>query len=106
MGSAAVEKQGHLTGDAEKGRIDTRYRIDVPKVASDEQVRFFVENGYLIIENLITPIELEELKTDTNFIARGGYPSKSLKPLPTDMSDAEVLKNITVYSPATLCQPR
>ena len=94
MGSVVVNTNGHLTSDGEKGQIDTRHRIDVPRVATDAQVQFFIENGYLIVENLITPTELEELKTDTNFIARGGYPNTHLKPLPADMSDDEVLKNI------------
>jgi ectoine hydroxylase-related dioxygenase (phytanoyl-CoA dioxygenase family) len=76
------------------GAIAEGRRIDVPKVVGDEQVRFFVEQGYLVVENLIKPDELEELKADTNRIARGHYPNKSLKPLPADMSDAEVLKNI------------
>jgi len=46
------------------------------------------------VENLVTPGELEELKHDTHQIARGFYPSKSLQPLPTGLSDADVLKNI------------
>jgi ectoine hydroxylase-related dioxygenase (phytanoyl-CoA dioxygenase family) len=76
------------------GTIDTEHRIEVPKVASDEQVKFFVENGYLVMPGLVTPEEIEELKADTNQIARGHYPTKSLQPLPADMSDAEVLRNI------------
>jgi ectoine hydroxylase-related dioxygenase (phytanoyl-CoA dioxygenase family) len=92
MGTAttAVKTNGHV----KEGAIDTAHRIEVPKVASDEQVKFFVENGYLVMENLITADELEELKRDTAQIARGHYPTKSLQPLPADMSDAEVLKNI------------
>lgn len=82
------------TNDVKEGWIDTSYRIDVPKVVSEEQVRFFVDQGYLIVEGLITPAELEELKRDIAFIARGGYPNPTLKPLPATMSDAEVLRNI------------
>jgi phytanoyl-CoA hydroxylase len=69
-------------------------RIDVPKILSDEQVKFFVDQGYLIVPNLMTQDELEELKRDTSDLARGKYPCETLKPLPADMSDAEVLKNI------------
>ena len=68
--------------------------IDVPKPASAEQVKFFVDNGYLVMPGLMTAAELEELKADTNKIARGGYPCENLKPLPANMSDAEVLRNI------------
>ncbi len=94
MGTVIAQSNGQSIGEVEKGRIDTKHRVEVPKVLNEEQVRFFIENGYLIVENLINPVELEELKADTNHIARGGYPNKALKPLPEDMSDAEVLKNI------------
>jgi hypothetical protein len=69
-------------------------RIDVPKPASAEQVKFFVDNGYLAMPGLMTSAELEELKSDAAKLARGGYPCDNLKPLPANMSDAEVLRNI------------
>lgn len=68
--------------------------IEVPKPCTREQVRFFVDNGYLTMPGLIKPEELEELKADTLKLARGGYPCETLKPLPETMSDAEVQKNI------------
>ena len=88
--NAAVKTNGHV----KQGAIDTAHRIEVPKLLNDEQVRFFVENGYYIAPNLVAADELEELKTDTNQIARGHYPNKALQPLPADMSDDEVLRNI------------
>jgi hypothetical protein len=42
----------------------------------------------------IQAAELEELKRDTVAIARGQYPSENLKPLPSQLSDTEVLRNI------------
>jgi ectoine hydroxylase-related dioxygenase (phytanoyl-CoA dioxygenase family) len=68
--------------------------IDVPKIASEDQVRFFVENGYLIVPNLMTSEEVEELRRDAVHIARGGYPTRSLEPLPAEMSDQEILQSI------------
>ncbi len=68
--------------------------IEVPKPLSDQQVRFFVDNGYLVMPNMLTRDELEELKTDTIAISRGKYPNDSLKPLPDHLSDTEVLQNI------------
>lgn len=68
--------------------------IDVPKVLNNEQVGFFVDNGYLIMPGLVGPDQVEELKTDTVRIARGQYPSENLKPLPDTLSDPEVLQNI------------
>lgn len=90
MGTATVKTNGHV----KEGQITGEQRIDLPKVVGEDKVKFFVEQGYLIVPNLITPAELEELKHDTNQIARGHYPNKSLQPLPADTSDAEVLKNI------------
>ena len=69
-------------------------RIEVPKVVSEEQVRFFVENGYLAVPDMMTPEELEELKQDTVKLGRGGYPCETLKPLPSDMSADEIQRNI------------
>lgn len=81
-------------GHVKTGEMETVHRIEVPKVATEEQVNSFVQSGYLILPNLISSVELQELKTDTSFISRGGYPNNSLQPLPADMSDAEVLQNI------------
>ena len=69
-------------------------RIELPKVVSEEQVRFFVENGYLIVPDLVSAEEVEEMRRDTVHLARGGYPCESLQPLPADMSDEEALQNI------------
>jgi phytanoyl-CoA hydroxylase len=69
-------------------------RIAVPKVLSDEQVQFFLENGYLAIEGLVTPEEVEELRADTVHLARGGYPCETLQALPEDTPDDEALKKI------------
>ncbi|MEX0774594.1 MAG: phytanoyl-CoA dioxygenase family protein [Phycisphaeraceae bacterium] len=68
--------------------------IQVPRIATAEHVRFFVDNGYLILPGLITPPELDELKADTAKVARGGYPCESITPLPADMSDREVQRNV------------
>jgi phytanoyl-CoA hydroxylase len=92
--NAAVKTNGHAKLDGPEGRIDTAHRIEVPKVVGEDRVKSFVKQGYLVVENLIKPDELEVLKADTNKIARGGYPNKKLQPLPADMSDAEVLRNI------------
>ena len=70
--NAAVKTNGHV----KQGAIDTAQRIEVPKLLNDEQVRFFVENGYYIAPNLVAADELEELKTDTNQIARGHTPTR------------------------------
>jgi ectoine hydroxylase-related dioxygenase (phytanoyl-CoA dioxygenase family) len=73
---------------------DTSHRIETPKPLTDEQVRFFIDQGYLIVEGLVTPDDVEALRRDTVHLARGGYPCETLKPLPEAMSDDEALRNI------------
>jgi ectoine hydroxylase-related dioxygenase (phytanoyl-CoA dioxygenase family) len=68
--------------------------IAVPQILDEKQVAFFVQNGYLVLENLITPTEIEELKTDTVAIARGKYPCEGIAPAPREYSDRQVLETI------------
>ena len=65
-----------------------------PKQITDAEVKGFVDNGFHVGEGLISAAELEELKTDMVKLARGGYPCKSLQPLPAAMTDREILENI------------
>ena len=68
--------------------------IEVPKPLDQSAVDGFVENGFHVQEGLMTDAELDELKQDTVDLARGKYPCESLKSLPDEMSDKEVLQNI------------
>jgi ectoine hydroxylase-related dioxygenase (phytanoyl-CoA dioxygenase family) len=69
-------------------------RIAVPEIVSAAEVEFFVENGYLVVPDLIAPEELEEIKQDTVKIARGGYPCEGIQPLSGELDDDVVLQNI------------
>ncbi len=71
-----------------------RSGIAVPKVLGDAEVRRYVDDGYLAVENLIEPQELDELKADLLKVARGGYPSKQLGSVPHGLSDSDVLRRI------------
>lgn len=64
------------------------------KTIDDAQVRFFVEQGYLVVEGLVSPDEVEELRADTVHLARGGYPCENLQPLPADLTDDAALRRI------------
>lgn len=74
--------------------MTTSEKIEVPQIVSEEQVRFFVENGYLVVPDLMTSAEVKELREDTVTVARGGYPCDNLTPLPETLTDTEVLQNI------------
>lgn len=74
--------------------------IDVPEVVPQEQVRFFVDNGFLVVPDLVTPSEIEELKQDTIRIARGGYPCESIPPISADVPDDMVLQGfLCIHQP-------
>ena len=74
--------------------IPSESQIWVPEVLSDEQVTFFIENGYLAVSNLVSSDEVEELRTDTTKLARGGYPCETLEPVDSKLSDQDVLASI------------
>ena len=44
--------------------LTTEPVIEVPRVVGEEQIRFFVDNGYLIVPNLVSTSEIEELRED------------------------------------------
>ena len=68
--------------------------ISLPRPLDESQVRSFVERGFLVAPGIVKREELEELKRDTAFLARGGYPCESIQPLPAERSDDEVLREI------------
>ena len=74
--------------------MKTQARIDLSTVVSEDQVRFFVDNGYLVVNNVMSRGELAELKRDAADLARGKYPCESLKPLAEDTPDDEVLSSV------------
>jgi len=68
--------------------------IEVPQIVSEEQVQFFIDNGYLIVPDLLSLDEVEELRQDTVTLAKGGYPCDSLQPLPEEIADDEAVGRI------------
>jgi len=59
---------------------------------TQEQVAFYRENGYLIVEGLALG-EVEELRADTLRLCRGQYQHEKLRPMEAAMSDEEVLSH-------------
>ena len=69
-------------------------RIVVPKPANDEHIQSYVNDGYLVMPNLIASAELEELKDEIVKLARGRYPVRDLPALSPDASDEQALQQI------------
>ena len=61
---------------------------------SESAIRHFVENGFLVVEDLVDEGELQRLEADLLFLACGGYPSPSLPVADPAASDADVLAGI------------
>lgn len=59
-----------------------------------EQIRFFVDHGYLVVPDLVSHAELDELAADLVALARGAYPCEQLPAAPKEMSNREVLERI------------
>ena len=76
------------------GAIADGNAIEVPKIVSDEQTQFFVDNGYLVVPELLSLDEIAELRQDAANIARGGYPCDSIQPLPDTVSDEDAISSI------------
>ncbi len=54
----------------------------------------YVEQGFVVVENLLTTDEIAELQEDLVKLARGKYPSASLEPISAGVSDEEALRRI------------
>ena len=68
--------------------------INVPKNLNDEDVQFYRDNGYIVVPGLISPAELQELKSDIVKVARGQYPADNYQPVPDEVSDEEVMNGV------------
>ena len=62
--------------------------------AAISQADFYAENGYLVVENVLTADELAELEADLVKLARGGYPTKGIKAAPENVGDKQALERI------------
>jgi hypothetical protein len=60
---------------------------------TQEAVRFYHENGFLVLENALTPAEVEEIHRDAAKICRGGYgESGGVVPAQPGETDDDVLR--------------
>ncbi|HVF10177.1 MAG TPA: hypothetical protein VNA16_05205 [Abditibacteriaceae bacterium] len=51
-------------------------------VLTQQQIDGYHENGFLVVEDLVSPEDIQRLKDDTLKICRGEYPCESIQPLP------------------------
>ena len=68
------------------------------------QADFYRQNGYLVVPDLCTAVEMQELKVETTRIFRGNLgPVEGLLEVTPQMTDAEVLrKYLAIHFPHKL----
>lgn len=61
---------------------------------SDQDVRHYVDDGFLVVEGLLSTAELDEIKADAARFARGEYPVANAPELPEGVGDDEALHHL------------
>jgi hypothetical protein len=79
--------------------------IEVPRPLAQDQINLYLEDGYLVIPEVLTPGEIGELKREIVEIAKGKYPSDNFQPLATDISDDDAVSNILAIHHPHLISP-
>ena len=73
---------------------------------SPADVAFYRENGYLAVENALSPAEIEELRAETTSLCRGDRgPIRGVEPADSDEPDDEVLRRyLCIHFPHKLSE--
>ena len=79
--------------------------IEVPRPLDQDQIDRYLENGFLVVPEVLTPGEISELKREIVAIAKGKYPSDNLQPLAPDISDDDAVSNILAIHHPHLISP-
>ena len=76
-----------------------------PQPLRQEQISSYLETGYLVVSDVLTTGEIDELKREIVGIAKGKYPSDNLQPLAPETSDDEAVRNILAIHHPHLISP-
>lgn len=68
-------------------------RPPLPEV-TDAHVQRYLDDGFLVLPDLLSADQVAALAGDAVALARGAYPSESLRPLPPHLCDDEVLSRL------------
>ena len=74
-------------------------------IISSQQVQDYVREGYVVVPDLLTPSEVEQLKDETLAIARGQRQTSVISPLPQSVGDDEALGRILCLHYAACVSP-
>ncbi len=65
-----------------------------------EQITSYKQQGFLVVEGLVPPDEVEEIRKDATRLCRGEYQSENLNPVAETMADEEAIsKYLCIHQP-------
>lgn len=70
-------------------------RIEVSRQLTDAQVDAYMNDGFLIVDDVVTPDEISELCADMITILRGGYDCQGFEAAPEHLTDREVMESFS-----------
>ena len=74
--------------------------IRVPKILAPTQVSAYIDQGYLVLANLLARSEVDTLRLEVVRLCRGEYPIANFEPLLDGTSDEDAVQRVsTIYSP-------
>ena len=79
--------------------------IEVPRPLDQDRINRYLDDGFLVVPEVLTPGEISELKREIVAIAKGKYPSDNLQPLAPDISDDDAVSNILAIHHPHLISP-
>lgn len=75
-------------------RMEMGPEVEVPKPLDQTQVDFYVDNGYLVVPDMVSTKEQEEIAAEMVAVARGAYPCRAIEPAPAHYSDRQVMESL------------
>lgn len=88
LSDASITPSGRLASD---GRP--------PVILTPAEIEGFLENGFLVKENLLSPETVDLLKRDIEKIATGGYPAATFPPVPPEVGRSVFESILCVHQP-------
>lgn len=70
-------------------------RMEVPKPLTQEQVDFYISEGYLLVDDVLGQVEMDEILADIVRLVRGGYPCPGVESVDDSMTDKEVMESFS-----------
>ena len=81
-------------------------RFHLSSVTDSELTEFYVKNGFVLVDQLITAKEQEEIRTDLSKINRGYYDGSSIEPVDWALDEQRLLGRYMYIGQPRRSKPR